>query len=105
METRTLTTNTLLTFVLLEVQRVGLVGDHLLQVDDVLVAQLPQDLDLPDGRDGEAFPLVVRPHHLQGDDVVAEGVPGFEDLAKRALPDLGDDLEGVDAALPPVAGM
>ena len=53
------------TFVFLEVERVLLVGDDLLQVDDVLVIQLPQNLDLAHRRDGKAFFLVLQTNLLQ----------------------------------------
>ena len=53
------------TFVFLEVERVLLVGDDLLQVDDVLVIQLPQNLDLAHRRDGKALLLVLQANLLQ----------------------------------------
>ena len=53
------------TFVFLEVERVLLVGDDLFQVDDVLVIQLPQNLDLAHRRDGKALLLVLQANLLQ----------------------------------------
>ena len=54
------------TFVLLEVERILLVSDDLFHVDHTAMVQLPQDLDLSDGRDGEALLLIVQAHFLQG---------------------------------------
>lgn len=53
------------TFIVLKVQRVLFVCDNLLHVDDALVVELSQDLDLPDGGDGEALLLVVQSDLLQ----------------------------------------
>ena len=54
------------TFVLLEVERILLVSDDLLHVDHTAMVQLPQDLDLSDGRDGKALLFIVQAHFLQG---------------------------------------
>ena len=54
------------TFVLLEVECILLVSDNLLHVDHTAMVQLPQDLDLSDGRDGEALLLIIQAHFLQG---------------------------------------
>lgn len=54
-----------LTFVLFKVKSILLVSNNLLHVDDAAVFELPQDLDLSDGRDGESLLLVVQAHFLQ----------------------------------------
>ena len=46
--------------VLAEVHRLLLVRHDLPQLDDVLVLELPQDLDLPDRSDGETLLLVLQ---------------------------------------------
>ena len=55
------------TFVLLEVKCILLVSDNLLHVDHTSVFELPQDLDLSDGCDGEALLFIVQTYFLQSD--------------------------------------
>ncbi len=91
-----------LTFVLPEVDSFDLVGDDLLEIDNVLVAELLQDLDLSYGRDGEPLSFRVRcPNHLQRHYLSAGRVCRFEDFSVSSFANLGVDLEGVDAPLPP----
>ena len=54
-----------LTLVVSELERVLLVGDDLVQLDDVRMVELAQDLDLAHGSDGEPFLLVLQPDLLQ----------------------------------------
>lgn len=61
------------TFVLLEVQCVLFVCDDLLHVDHAAVVELAEDLDLSDGRDGEALLLIVQTHLLQSHQLTLEG--------------------------------
>ena len=74
-----------LTLALSEVHRVDLIADDLFQVHNVLVIQLPQNLDLSDGSDGEPLLLllIVRSHHLQRHQVTGQGVPSLVDLSGR----------------------
>lgn len=58
------------TFVFLEVQCILLVGDDLLQVDNVGVVQLPEDLDFPYSCDGKTLLLIFQAHLLQSHQLI-----------------------------------
>lgn len=58
------------TFVFLEVQCILLVGDDLLQVDNVGVVQLPEDLDFPYSCDGKTLLLIFQSHLLQSHQLI-----------------------------------
>lgn len=53
------------TFILFKVERILLVSDDFLHVDNTAVFELTQDLDLSDGCDGEALLLIVQTHFFQ----------------------------------------
>lgn len=61
------------------------VRDDLLHVDDAAVDELPQDFDLPDGRDGESFLLIVQAHLLQSHQLTCQATAGSQPAHLAAL--------------------
>ena len=59
--------------------------DAVLELDDVVVLELPEEADLPQGRGGDALVLDLETDALQSDDLVVGPVPGLVDHAVRAL--------------------
>ena len=73
-----------------EIHSLLFVGDNLPKFDDVLVFQLPQDLDLPDRGDGEALLLILQSDLLKSEELARLDVElgrwrGFINLAVSSL--------------------
>lgn len=90
------------TFVLLEVKCILLVSDNLLHVDHTSVFELPQDLDLSDGCDGETLLFIVQTYFLQSDQFTSFFVLGLVHLAVGAFPYDANNIEFIYTAFAPV---
>ena len=63
--------------------------DAVLELDDVVVLELAEEADLPQGRGGDALVLDLETDALQGDDFIVGPVPGLVDHTVRALAEVG----------------
>jgi hypothetical protein len=79
--------------------RLTLGAHNLLQGDNIFVVQPFQQLNLPDGGDGEALLLIVHPDLLQGNLVVVPQVIGKEDLPIGSFSYLRQFLVAAQTAL------